>query len=296
MHSAKKKIALIGGGGYLGRHLANILSPLYEVIATSRNGKEQCLQVDLLLPETVEQLKQHGPFESVFILASGLQGLGTTVLKQAYLDLDTKCLAGFLQFISDQQLSKKIIYTSSMTVYGSRNAVPVSENGVLQPLSSYGLSKMLGENIFRFFCDTTEIKGVILRIPGLYGGDRTSGFIYHTARKCLKQEQIEIDTSSLGYWETMHVEDCCQVIKSFLDAYDWECDCNVFNIGYGTKTDIIECAQKIKQLLHASSEIKILSEKGYVDFYLDSSKIKQYAPERFSYSNSLERYLKSMVS
>src|SRR3569832_410146 len=118
MHSAEKKIALIGGGGYLGRHLANILSPLYEVIATSRNGKEQCLQVDLLLPETVEQLKQHGPFESGFILASGLQGLGTTVLKQAYLDLDTKGLAGFLQFISDQQLSKKIIYTSSMTVYG----------------------------------------------------------------------------------------------------------------------------------------------------------------------------------
>jgi UDP-glucose 4-epimerase len=293
MSSTKKKTALIGGSGYLGNYLGRLLAPAFEVVYTSRTKKEQSLQVDFLKPETFDQLKQKGPFDIIFILASSLQGLGTTVLKEEYLNVDTLGLAAFLQFISDHQLSTKIIYTSSMTVYGTQNIVPVKEEGILAPLSTYGLSKVLAEKTIAFYCDSTAVKGVTLRIPGIYGGNRTSGFIYQTIHKCIRNEPVMINTSALGYWETMHIHDCASVMKSFLERYEWIEKHATFNVGYGTKTDIIDCAFAIKQILGSMSAIEVVGEKGYLDFYLDASRIKKYVQRGNSYRQSLENYVKT---
>ena len=293
MSNGKKKIALIGGSGYLGTYLGQLLAPSFQVIYTSRTKKEQALQLDFLKPETFDHLKQEGPFDIIFILASALQGLGTTVLKEEYLNIDTLGLAAFLQFISDHNLSTKIIYTSSMTVYGTQNNVPVKEEGILAPLSTYGLSKLLAEKIIAFYCGSTVLKGVTFRVPGIYGGNRTSGFIYNTIRKCISNETVTINTSTLGYWETMHIHDCASVIKSFLENYEWIEQHATFNIGYGTKTDIIDCAFYIKQLLRSSSMIEIVDKKGYIDFYLDTTGIKKYAHPTNSYQQSLTDYVKT---
>jgi UDP-glucose 4-epimerase len=292
--SSKKKIALIGGGGYLGRHLEKMLVSSFEIVSTGRSDKNS-LQLDLLLSETFETFKQQGPYDIIFILASTMKGLGTTELRREYLDLDTLGLSSFLQFISDHQLSEKVIYTSSMTVYGLENYVPVPEDGMLKPLSTYGLSKTLGEKTVHFFCSHAAVNGVILRIPGLYGGDRTSGFIYNTIQKCLRNEPVTLQTSSLGYWETMHVNDCSRVLRSFLQSYDWQRSLEIFNIGYGTKTDIVECAFHIKKITGSSSKINA-GKKGYVDFYLDTAKLNHQVPVTDRYLESLTAYINHFIS
>src|SRR6478672_7393617 len=95
MSNIKRKIVLIGGGGYIGMHLEHALASSFEVFTTSRKKKENSLQLDLLQSESFENLKKHGPFELIFILASSMQGLGTTVLKREYLDTDTIGLGNF---------------------------------------------------------------------------------------------------------------------------------------------------------------------------------------------------------
>ena len=198
MQSKKQSILLVGAG-YLGAHLGNILSPSFEVSYTSKTKKENSISLDILNKETYKNIGQNF-YDCIIILASTLQGLGTTELKEDYINLDTLGLSGFLQFVTDNKLTAKLVYISSMTVYGIENDVPVKENSILKPLSTYGLSKLLAENIFSFYCRSHQGSGVILRIPGIYGGDRTSGFVYNTAVKCTKQQAIEINTSSLGYW------------------------------------------------------------------------------------------------
>lgn len=295
MSSIKRKIALIGGGGYIGKHLGNKLASSYHLVYTSRTKKDNNLQLDLTQPETFEQLRTEGPFEIIFILASSMQGLGTTLLKEEYLHTDTIGLAGFLQFISTHQLSSKIIFISSMTVYGLQNTVPVKEDGLLAPLSTYGLSKVLAERLIDFYSRSTPVKSVVLRIPGIYGGERNSGFIYNTIKKCLHNEAVTLNTSTLGYWETMHVDDCCETISTFIERYDWNPDLTTFNIGYGTKTDIVDCSYMIRELLNSSSEISISGEKGYIDFYLDNTRMQNYAPLKNDYKQSLQRYIKNFV-
>ncbi len=293
MSNAKKNILLVGGSGYLGNHLRNVISN-YNLFFTSTTGRENSIQLDFSDTKTFDNIKTQSNYDCIFILASSLLGLGTTELKNEYIQLDTLGLSNFLQFVNENKLTEKIIYTSSMTVYGTDNVLPVKEDGVLNPLSTYGLSKVLGETILKFHCQSTTTKGVVLRIPGIYGGNRTSGFIYNTAQKCKKNESIAIDSSSLGYWETIHINDLSVSINEFIQNYDWKNNFNIFNISYGTKTDFIDCASIIKETLNSTSEIIHKGNKGYVDFYLDNSKVKQYVTINDNYISSLKSYLKSI--
>ncbi|MCW3102569.1 MAG: NDP-sugar dehydratase or epimerase [Bacteroidetes bacterium] len=294
MSNGKKNILLVGGAGYLGSHLKELLS-LYNVFYTSRTKKPGAIELDLLKKETFDNIASV-PYDLIILLASSLKGLGTSELDAAYLDTDTTGLSGFLQFISVNKLSSKLIYVSSMTVYGKKDRLPVKEDAVPEPISTYGLSKVLGETIFGFYCNSGAARGVILRIPGIYGGQRKSGFIYNTAMKCAGNEPLEMDTSGLGYWETIHIHDLSTWISEFIRNYTWEENINTFNIGYGIKTDFIECAGLIRTMLESSSEIQVRGAKGYTDFYLDNSKIKKYASVTDNYQASLKNYLKGFRS
>lgn len=290
----KKNILLIGGSGYLGSHLRGALSPDFQLFYTSRTKNDNNINLDLLNKETYKNIISQTSYDYIIFLASTLKGLGTTELTEEYLSLDTIGFSGFLQFISENKINTRLIYISSMTVYGIDNTVPVNENGILEPMSTYGLSKFLAENIFSFYCKSNQTKGVILRIPGIYGGNRTSGYIYNTAIKCRKQQSIEINTSSLGYWEAINIDDLCNWIKEFIENYDWNTNIDTFNIGYGTKIDFIECARIIKEMSGSKSDIIINENIGYKDFYLDNTKIKKYVKVKNNYLQSLEQYIKNI--
>jgi nucleoside-diphosphate-sugar epimerase len=292
MSNDKKNILLVGGAGYLGSHLADSLFS-YNVYSTSRTANAHCIELDLLSEATFNNISGH-TYDIIILLASSLKGLGTTELKEEYINTDTIGLSRFLQFISGNKLSKKLIYISSMTVYGIANESPVKENSLLEPISTYGLSKVLAETIFSFYCNSNSLHGAILRIPGIYGGKRKSGFIYNTAIKCLKNQSVELNTSSLGYWETIQIDDLCKWISEFIANYDWLQNVDIFNISYGTKTDFIECSQLIKETLKSSSETKIIGDKGYQDFFLDNSKVKKYTSADNKYKESLTNYLKAI--
>ncbi len=287
-----KNILLVGGSGYLGSHLRNSISSR-SIFFTSTTGKDESIKLDLLDKKTFENIRSRH-YEEIIILASTLKGLGTTELKEEYIQLDTLGLGSFLAFVKEHHLTEKIIYVSSMTVYGKNNSLPVKEDGELDPLSTYGLSKLLGENIFSFHCKSSGPKGVILRPPGIYGGDRTSGYIYNTALKCLKNEAVVLNSESLGYWETIHVNDLSDYLNSFIEKYDWKHSIEVFNLSYGRQTDFIECASLIKKALDSASEIRVEGNKGYVDFYLDNSKIRKYVTINDNYEHSLKGYLNSI--
>jgi UDP-glucose 4-epimerase len=289
----KKRILVVGGSGYLGSHLKSLLSYSYHVSYTSRVKSENSIQFDLMNKETFQNLDELS-YDCILILASTMEGLGTAELKDEYLNVNILGLSTFLQFISDRKLTNKLLFISSMTVYGTGNTIPVGEEGSLNPLSTYGLSKLIGEKIVEFYCRSRQANGVIMRIPGIYGGSRTSGYVYNTALKCIKHQPVEIDVSTLGYWETINIDDLCNWIGEFIENYDWNKKMDSFNISYGRGTDIIECAYSIKEMLHSKSEIIITGKKGYIDFYLDNTKVKRYVRVKDCYLESLEQYVQTI--
>lgn len=178
-----------------------------------------------------------------------------------------------------------------MTVYDSSNCLPVIESASLSPVHSYGLSKRIAEQFTEFVCNTSPIRGLIVRLPGLYGGDRESGFIYNAIKTCLCNRPLVIDINGLKYWETIEVNDASVAISELMNAHSWDTSCDVYNISYGEQFDIFKTARLIKQITNSTSDIVVEGLNKYEDFFLDNQKLKSVINFNKSFISSLNIYI-----
>jgi nucleoside-diphosphate-sugar epimerase len=290
------KVLLVGGSGYIGSHLKEEMKTSFQVFTTSRHLPDgySDFQINLTDPSTFQSLTNQS-FDLVIILASIIEGIGSTDFDPGVFNNNVTGLANFLNFIKHHQLTERVIYISSMTVYGQENISPVGEDASLKPMNTYGLSKKLAEDVFRFFCENSHVRGVCFRIPGVYGGNRKGGFIYNTALKMKKGEPVILNTSGLGYWECIHMADLNSALINFVETYQWNNVHDVFNISYGVSTDFIDCAYKVKSYLNSTSEITEEGQKGYTELYLDNTKINRIINVPDKYLSSLKNYLKGII-
>lgn len=100
-----------------------------------------------------------------------------------------------------------IIYISSMTVYGDSSKVLHSENDNCNPKSEYGISKYNGEILL----EKSGRDVIAVRIPGLFGGIRTTGLIYNTIHSLISGEKPSLP-SELLTWAAMDVYDAVESI------------------------------------------------------------------------------------
>lgn len=290
-----KKILLIGGTGYLGRHLSNYLNEEESEIfitGTSLNNsnRENYFKIDFEDTQSFHALDGFN-FDLIIVLAAKLNSLSTYNLKHPDLSINTLGYASFLQYLKDHDLAPKIIYISSMTVYSPTNELPVSESGVIAPVNIYGLSKYIAECMTSFLCTNTDIMGAILRLPGIYGGDKKSGFIYNTLNNLKHNKAHNISTKNLIFWETIHVDDLCFMIKNFIKEYIWVQKIDVYNVCYGQETDFYDTFEFIKK--HTLNPKATISEtaKGYTPFFLSNKKLKKIISVREDYFGKLKEYI-----
>jgi UDP-glucose 4-epimerase len=72
--------------------------------------------------------------------------------------------------------AKKILYTSGSGVYGDQGETPTPEDfGPLNPVSTYGASKLAGEALISAYCHMFGLEGRIFRFANVIGGRQTHG-------------------------------------------------------------------------------------------------------------------------
>ena len=73
---------------------------------------------------------------------------------------------------------KKVVFTSSLYAYGRMSGPPMSEDEVPTPHTLYGISKLSGEHLCRYFASQRGIPAVCLRLFFVYGPRQYSGLGY----------------------------------------------------------------------------------------------------------------------
>ncbi|MBK7869014.1 MAG: NAD-dependent epimerase/dehydratase family protein [Ignavibacteriales bacterium] len=68
-----------------------------------------------------------------------------------------------------QNKVKRVTFASSSAVYGDTQIFPITEENPDNPLSPYGLSKLLGEKLCRFYNTAFGLSVVIFRFFNVYG-------------------------------------------------------------------------------------------------------------------------------
>jgi len=158
-------ILVTGGAGYIGSHtVVELLQNGYEVVVVDNlsNSKPEALKrvkeitgkdfkfykVDLLDRDGLEQIFKENKLEAVIHFA-GLKAVGESVsipLKYYYNNITgTLILCELMQKYG----VKKIVFSSSATVYGMKNKSPLTEDMPLSTTNPYGSTKLMIEQILR---------------------------------------------------------------------------------------------------------------------------------------------------
>lgn len=178
----KKKIIVTGGTGYIGSHtVVELINDGYEVILIDNlynseagvadrigeiTGTTPLLEVfDICDMKKLESFfKKHSDSDAIIHFAA-YKAVGESVHKPLeYYRNNLVSLINLLDVMKNNEISS-FVFSSSCTVYGQPEKLPVTEDAPLQPaVSPYGNTKQIGEEIIR---DTvaadTQIKAIALR-------------------------------------------------------------------------------------------------------------------------------------
>lgn len=180
--SAKKKVLVTGGCGYIGSHtLIDLIDNGYDVISIDNlsNSTEASLagvktitgvavqnyRVDLKdLQATREVFKAHPDIEGIIHFAA-YKSVGDSVSNPlGYFENNIYGLLNILR-CAEEYNAPYFIFSSSCSVYGNTEALPVVESTPFQEAESpYARTKQMGEQIIRDFSKKEgNVKSVLLR-------------------------------------------------------------------------------------------------------------------------------------
>lgn len=173
-------ILITGGTGYIGSHtVVELVKKGEEVVVVDNfvNSKPDVLEklktiigkeikfyeLDLLDEEKLDTVFKENNIESVIHFA-GLKAVGESVAKPItyYHNNITGTLV--LLKVMKKYNCKKIVFSSSATVYGSPKTVPIKEDFPLSTTNPYASTKLMIEQILRDVCVADkEFTAILLR-------------------------------------------------------------------------------------------------------------------------------------
>ncbi len=175
------KVLVTGGLGFIGSHtvvelhnagfeplivdnLSNSSIEVLDRIAAIIGYKPAFEQMDLREKSAVNQLFQkHTDINGVIHFAAS-KAVGESVENPLlYYENNINALVYILQELQKKQ-SANFIFSSSCTVYGQAEKMPITENASVQPaMSPYGNTKQIGEEIITDVAKVSNIKSILLR-------------------------------------------------------------------------------------------------------------------------------------
>ncbi|MFP7735337.1 UDP-glucose 4-epimerase GalE [Priestia aryabhattai] len=158
-------ILVTGGAGYIGSHTCvELLNEGHEIIVVDNfsNSKLESLKrvseitgkvfkiynVDLLNQKGLEEVFSENKIEAVIHFA-GLKAVGESVSIPLWYYHNNLTGTFILCELMKKYGVKNLVFSSSATVYGSTNQVPISEDAPIGAVNPYGRTKQMIEEILR---------------------------------------------------------------------------------------------------------------------------------------------------
>lgn len=141
---------------------------------------------------------------------------------------------------------KKMVYTSSASVYGNPRYLPINEDDGINLLTPYAVSKYAGEGYCMAFYDSHNIPVTILRLSNVYGPRQSPlnpycGVVAKFMDKARKGERLEVHGDGRSTRDFTYVDDVVDALM--LAGLSQKGEGDVFNVATGLETSIYDLAQ-----------------------------------------------------
>jgi nucleoside-diphosphate-sugar epimerase len=180
------KIAVIGGSGFIGTNLVRLLVEDGHEVFIYDKSKSKCFPSLTYIGDVrdVESLKcaLHGT-EVVYNLAAEHRDDVRPI--SLYYDVNVQGAKNTI-IAAEHNDIKRIIFTSSVAVYGLSNQNP-DETSIAEPFNHYGKSKLQAENVFTAWVDAGGGRSLTIIRPVVVFGEGNRGNVYnliHQIQSC----------------------------------------------------------------------------------------------------------------
>lgn len=307
-------ILVTGGAGFIGSHLADRLI---------ERGNELVV-LDNLSTGRKEFLQQHRDnlnfrFHQVDLLTDSIDNYFIGInevwhlaanpdvraaLKNTRVDLEQNVLVTYrvLEAMRKSDV-KKIVFTSTSTVYGEAEQIPTPENyGPLIPISFYGASKLACEGLISAFCHTFKMHAVMFRLANIIGPRSTHGVIYDFVQKLrANPDELKILGDGNQRKSYLYIDDCVEAML-FSRKERQKDQIDIYNIGSEDWITVKEIAKIVCGKMKVKPRFNFTGgKKGWMGdaplMRLDISKIKGLGwTPKYNSRESVERVMQETVN
>lgn len=175
----RKCILVTGGAGYIGSYMnEKLYQSGYDTVVLDNlsEGFPQAVQHGIFIEgdicdsELLNRIFTTHRIDAVMHFASSLSVGESVINPLKYYKNNVAGTITLLEAMLRHQI-KLLIFSSSCTIFGIPKAIPISENHACSPISPYGQSKLMVENILKDVSQTGELRYCSLRYFNASGGD-----------------------------------------------------------------------------------------------------------------------------
>jgi UDP-glucose 4-epimerase len=294
-----KKILVTGGLGFIGSHtvvelqkegfevviIDDLSNSTIDVLAniTDITGKKpDFFQIDLRKKEDVTRFFDTNNVDGIIHFAA-FKAVGESVQKPLeYYENNISSLVYLLQEMRDRNIDH-FIFSSSCTVYGQADELPITENApVKKAASTYGNTKQIGEEIIQDSCKAHKLNAIALRYFNPIGahesikiGELPLGvpqnlipFITQTAAGMRKELAVFGDDyptkDGTAVRDYIHVVDLAQAhiaaLARLLNKKN-KTRFEFFNVGTGKGTSVLEVIKTFEKIAKKPLNYKIVGRR-----------------------------------
>lgn len=251
-----KKILVTGGSGFIGSALVAELvkNETFSVTVMGRNSFADgynFLKADIRDPRL-----DISDFDIIYHLAA--ISSPSKAMKNEKMTWDIN-VNGTKNILEKMRNGQKIIFTSSAAVYGKNWLRARKESDELYPENLYALTKIIGENIVKYYSWKTDFNYVILRPFNVYGENQESGYLVSDIISKYSNNRKIVDVISPdSVVDMIYINDLVNVLlQSIINK-------GTFNVCTGKPIKISEVYFKIKSMMGVTNKKeRIRHEKKY---------------------------------
>lgn len=290
-------ILVTGGSGYIGSHtIVDLIENGYDVISVDNNSRSNPAMLEGVEKITGKKVKNYKVdlcnFDDTFAIfqenddISGIihfaayKSVGESVEKPLmYFENNLNSLINLLKCVQEFRIPY-FVFSSSCTVYGNPDKIPVTEETPPKAAESpYGYTKQMGEQIINEFAKSAGTQCILLRYfnpagahPSIHIGEMPIGkpqnlvpAITQTAIGKLPKMTVygnDYDTRDGScIRDYIHVSDIAHahtLAIEYLEQDKTNALCEVYNLGTGTGVTVLEAIQSFEKI----SGVKLNYEIG----------------------------------
>ena len=269
------KILVTGGAGYIGSHVVKVLGQRgYEILVYDNlsTGHEWAVLYGRLVRGDLSDkvfldkiIKEFNP-DAIMHFAAFIQVEESVREPLKYYRNNTVNTLNLLEIMQKNGI-KNLIFSSTASVYGIPEKIPVDEDTPLNPINPYGSSKAAVEWILNDLSRASDFNYISLRYFNVAGADPEGRIgqkykeVTHLITRALKTAKGIFDklqifgtdyptTDGTCIRDYIHVDDLAMAHLITLDYLLDKGKSEVFNCGYGYGYSVKEVVEAVKKITH----------------------------------------------